>query len=64
MPFIKVRIKPGGKIELDFEGFPNSTCNMAHDEILEKLKKLGLELNTMSEKPKEDQLLQQEEMYE
>ena len=64
MPFVKVRVKPGGKVELEYEGFPNSTCNAANNELLDKLRNRGIDITTESEIPKEDELLQEEELFE
>ena len=62
MPTIKVKVKPGGKIETDFEGFPGMSCQNAEEELRSRLTQLKME--TVSEEPKEDELLQEEEQYE
>jgi hypothetical protein len=58
MPTIEVRIRKDGTIEADFNGFPNSSCDQAEDEILEKLK--SLKMRKMVEERKDDELIQED----
>lgn len=62
MPFIQIKVKKGGKLETDYEGYPNSMCNQAEQEFKDRVKNLKLE--TIDEEPKDDELLQEETHYE
>jgi len=64
MPVIKIRIKRNGKMDIDYDGFPNSSCDVEHDKLVQKLREAGIEMKTETEVPKEDELLQQETQYE
>jgi len=62
MPEIQFKIKKGGKIEADYMGFEGNDCDMAEDDLRQRLKNLKLE--TQVEDRKDDELLQEEEQYE
>jgi len=63
MPLIEIRVKDGGVIEADYEGFSDNMCDDAQYKLLEKLKQKGLELATSSEERK-DNMLQEEKQLE
>ena len=60
MPIIQVRIKKDGTVDIDYEGFPNNSCDQHHEELLKKLRERGIELATMVEDRKDTELLQEE----
>jgi hypothetical protein len=62
MPVVEIKIKKNGKIEADFQGFPNNSCDQAEDEIFEKLK--NLKMKTLIEDRKDDELLQEDLQYD
>lgn len=62
MPNIKIKIKPDGKIETDYIGFPNNFCDKAEHDLLARLRNLKME--TEMEERKDEELLQEEEQYE
>lgn len=62
MPMIELKIGKGGKINADYDGFPNNMCDNAEQNILEHLKRLKLE--SVAEERKEDELLQEESQVE
>jgi len=62
MPAIELRFKKGGRVQMDFMGFPGNSCEQAEDELKERLK--SLKFDTQDEEPKEDELLQEEQEYE
>lgn len=62
MPVIKIKVKDGGIIETDYEGFPGMSCKVAEDELRSRLSDIKFE--KISDEPKEDELLQEEKQYE
>ena len=64
MPIIQVRIKKDGTVEIDYEGFPNSSCDQQHEELIECLRQRGIELLTQVEDHKDEELLQEEKQVE
>ena len=62
MPTIDVKIKKGGKIEMDYMGFPGSSCEQAEEDLKDRLKALKLEHE--EKEPKPDELLQEEHEFE
>jgi len=58
MPNIEVKIKKNGKIETDYHGFPNSSCDQAENELIARLR--DLKMKRLNEDRKDDELLQEE----
>jgi hypothetical protein len=62
MPTIEFKVKKGGKIDADYMGFDGDECDMAEDDLRERLK--NLKIDTEIEDRKDDELLQEEEQVE
>ena len=62
MPEIEIKVKKGGKIEADYMGFEGDDCDMAEQDLKQRLK--NLKLDTEVEDRKDDELMQEEEQYE
>jgi len=58
MPVIEIVVKDGGEMEMDFKGFEGNSCKIAEDDLRNRLRSLRLEV--LEEKPKDDELLQEE----
>lgn len=52
MKKVAIRLKDG-KIEMDFEGFPNQTCDNEELKIRSLLEKMGVETDVQNGKRKE-----------
>jgi len=49
---VKIKFK-NGKMESDYIGFPGSTCDQKHQEILSALRAKGLEFTPVNEQRKD-----------
>lgn len=62
MSLIEFKVKKGGKIDADYMGFDDDECDMAEEDLRERLK--SLKIDTEIEDRKDDELLQEEEQVE